>query len=111
MWRSARFKDSKTTTIVIISALDWAYLFIFELEDQVHLVAIDGFLDNLGCHPALGDIWLPSSRADIVGMRHGRLLRSRIEYRIESRFGRVAEDGRILGHFLSGKGESKRHSC
>lgn len=47
-----------------------SYLFIFELELQHHLVAIDGLLDNLGSHPALGGIGLPSSRPDIVALRH-----------------------------------------
>ena len=43
-----------------------AYLAIVELEDKGHLVAIDGFLDDLGGNPALCGIGLPCSGADII---------------------------------------------
>jgi hypothetical protein len=48
-----------------------AYLAILKLEDQLHLVALDLLLDDLGGDPAVGDVWLPCPGAVLVDVCHG----------------------------------------
>jgi hypothetical protein len=55
-----------------------AYLAILKLEDQLHLVALDLLLDDLGGDPAVGDVWLPCPGAVLVDVCHdgGRVPRT-----------------------------------
>ena len=47
-----------------------AYLAILELEDQLHLVALDLLVDDLGGDPAVGGVWLPCPGAVLVDVCH-----------------------------------------
>jgi hypothetical protein len=55
------------------------YLAIFDIEDQLHFVALYLFVCDRGGHPALGDIRLPCPRADLENVRHRVLLSPRGE--------------------------------
>jgi hypothetical protein len=78
-----------------------AYLLILQLESQCDFVAINALVDNLRCHPTLSGIGLPSSRTNIVAMRHGRLIvvcwarrKARIRYGVSQR---IRMSGGLLG--------------
>jgi hypothetical protein len=48
-----------------------AYLAILQLEDQLHLVALDLLVDDLGGDPAVGGVGLPCPGAVLVDVCHG----------------------------------------
>lgn len=48
-----------------------AYLAILQLKDQLHFVAGNLLVRDLGGHPALGGVWLPGPGADVVDVCHG----------------------------------------
>lgn len=48
-----------------------AYLAIFELEDELDLVARKLLVEQLRGNPALGGVWLPRPGANVVDVRHG----------------------------------------
>ena len=50
----------------------WAYLSALQLEDQLHLVAVDLLVRDLRGHPAFGRVWLPCPRPNVVDVCHGR---------------------------------------
>lgn len=47
------------------------HLAILELEDQLYFVPRNLLLRDLRGDPALGRVWLPCPRADVVDVRHG----------------------------------------
>jgi hypothetical protein len=55
------------------------YLAIFDIEDQLHFVALYLLVCDRRGHPALGDIGLPCPRADLENVRHRVLLSPRGE--------------------------------
>ena len=49
----------------------WAYLAIFQREDQRHLVPRNLLVRHLGGDPALGGVGLPRAGADVIDVSHG----------------------------------------
>jgi hypothetical protein len=63
---------SPATLSSLVVLCRWgAYLAILKLEDQLHLVALDLLLDNLGGNPAVGRVGLPRPGAIFVNVCHG----------------------------------------
>ena len=55
----------------VCCVLWWAYLAIFQREDQRHFVPRNLLVGHLGGDPALGGIGLPGTGAEIVDVSHG----------------------------------------